>query len=113
MPCLCGMQMRSNWPREREGSQEQPYWILRETSYDHIVFHCSSVFIDIIQSGYSATDARAIAERAVAAAEARSIAQHAEKDAERVAEIERQVAAEKTANEKEQKFYEYAFRMAE
>uniref|UniRef100_A0A915AQE1 Small ribosomal subunit protein mS31 n=2 Tax=Parascaris univalens TaxID=6257 RepID=A0A915AQE1_PARUN len=71
------------------------------------------IFYQAKQSGYSATDARAIAERAVAAAEARSIAQHAEKNAERVAEIERQVAAEQTANEKEQKLYEYAFRMAD
>ncbi|VDM40996.1 unnamed protein product [Toxocara canis] len=71
------------------------------------------IFYQAKQSGYSASDARAIAERAVAAAEARSIAQHTEKETKRTTELEERIAAERAANEKEQKFYDYAFRMAD
>lgn len=81
--------------------------------YCHISISSLSMLNWIVQSGYSATEARAIAERAVATAEARTKARHAEKEAKRVAEIEQEIAAETTASEKEQKFYDYAFRMAE
>ncbi|MFH4974325.1 hypothetical protein AB6A40_001034 [Gnathostoma spinigerum] len=72
----------------------------------------SEIFYQAKQSGYSASEAQKIAERAVALAEKRVIEKHKEKVKKQQDELDAEKKSLYEANEKEQKFYDYAFKMA-